>query len=276
MEAVRSAMLCPHMRLVSYNILDGGVGRADPIAEILQAQNADLVVLLEADDLSVVERIAGRLAMDFVHSGGKKHACAVLSRFAIRESVNYALLHPDLSNSFTLATMVEPGGRLWRVGAVHLHAQALIEDEQVRLREIEAILYLMQRLRDSGMSHVLAGDFNANSPIQKIAREECKASTQKQMDQNGGLIPRGAMTRLLEEGYLDTLCVRRGGEAAEMGSFSTQHPGQRVDYILTHGITSRQIADAWIETDRLAKYASDHYPVGVDIRDESAGITEAH
>ena len=64
MEAVRSAMLCPHMRLVSYNILDGGVGRADPIAEILQAQNADIVVLLEADDLSVVERIAGELAAD--------------------------------------------------------------------------------------------------------------------------------------------------------------------------------------------------------------------
>ena len=46
------------MRLVSYNILDGGEGRADPLAEVLLAQRADVVVLLEADQISVVERIA--------------------------------------------------------------------------------------------------------------------------------------------------------------------------------------------------------------------------
>ncbi len=260
-------MLAGRMRLVSYNILDGGVGRADPLAEILQAQRADIVVLLEADELSVVERIAARLEMDFVFSGGKKHACAVLSRFAIRDSVNYALLHPDLTNSFTLAAMVEPDGRIWRVGAIHLHAKALLKDEQKRLKEAQAILYLTQKLRDTGMSHLLVGDFNANSPIQKIVREKCKPSTQEQMDQNGGTVPRQVIERLLEEGYVDTLQARWGERAAEMGSFSTQYPGQRVDYIFAHGIASEQVADAWIEKDRLATYASDHYPIGVEIRE---------
>ena len=261
-------MLAGRMRLVSYNILDGGVGRADPIAEILQAQQADIVALLEADELSVVERIAARLGMDFVFSSGRKHACAILSRYEIRDSVNYALLHPDLTNSFTLATMVEPGGRIWRVGAIHLHAQALLKDEQERLKETEAILYLTQKLRDTGMSHLLVGDFNANSPTQKIVRDRCKPSTQQQMDQNGGSIPRQAISRLLEEGYLDTLQARWGERATETGSFSTQYPGQRVDYILVHGIANSQIADAWIEKDRLATYASDHYPVGVEIREQ--------
>lgn len=259
-------MLSRRMRLLSYNILDGGIGRADPIAEILQAQRPDIVVLLEADELAVVERIADRLQMDFVHSAGRKHACAVLSRYAIRDSVNLAPLHSDLTNSFTLASMVEPSGRIWRVGAVHLHAKATIADEQVRLKEAEAILYLTQKLRDTGMSHVLAGDFNANSPIQKIVREKCKPSTQEQMDQNGGILPRQVISRLVGEGYVDTLRAHCGDRAGEMGSFSTQHPGQRVDYILAHGIAVGQIADAWIENDRLATFASDHYPIGVEIR----------
>lgn len=254
------------MRLVSYNILDGGVGRADPIAEILQAQKADIITLLEADELPVVERIAGRLGMDFVHAVGKKHACAILSRFAIRESVNYAPLHPDLTGTFAMATMVEPGGRLWRVGAVHLHARALVEDETVRMKEVQAILYLTQKLRDAGMSHLLAGDFNANSPVQKIVREQCKPSTQEQMDANGGFLPRQAVARLLEEGYVDTLHARWGDKAGEMGSFNTQHPGQRVDYVFVHGMTAHEVADAWIEKDRLATYASDHYPIGVEVR----------
>ena len=38
------------MRIVSYNILDGGVGRADPIAEVLLAQRPDVVGLVEADE----------------------------------------------------------------------------------------------------------------------------------------------------------------------------------------------------------------------------------
>jgi endonuclease/exonuclease/phosphatase family metal-dependent hydrolase len=49
------------------------------------------------------------------------------------------------------------------------------------------------------------------------------------------------------------------------GTFTTQHPGQRVDYIFSIGLPLASIRAAWIETDRLAKYASDHFPVGAEI-----------
>ena len=69
------------MRMVSYNILDSGEGRADPLAEIIEAQRADVVCLVEASDLSVVERIANRLKMDYVQAPGrKKQASALLTR----------------------------------------------------------------------------------------------------------------------------------------------------------------------------------------------------
>ena len=46
-----------------------------------------------------------------------------------------------------------------------------------------------------------------------------------------------------------------------MGTFTTQHPGQRIDYIFTWGIDPSHLRSARIEHDRLAKYASDHFPV---------------
>ena len=36
------------MRICSYNILDGGEGRADPLAEVILAQRPDIVAIVEA------------------------------------------------------------------------------------------------------------------------------------------------------------------------------------------------------------------------------------
>src|SRR5580765_8400226 len=120
------------MRIVSYNILDGGEGRADPIAEVIEAQRADVVALVEATDLGVVERIANRLGMDYVHAPGKTQASALLTRWTIRESINHALLRPEISKSFLEATVIDPAGGEWVFGVVHLHAHATEDDEAER------------------------------------------------------------------------------------------------------------------------------------------------
>ena len=46
------------MRIVSYNIYNGGEGRADPLAEVIEAQRPDVVALLEADDPATLQHIA--------------------------------------------------------------------------------------------------------------------------------------------------------------------------------------------------------------------------
>src|SRR5438128_2275762 len=109
------------MRLVSYNILDGGEGRADPLAEVIQAQNPDIVALVEAIDLTVLERIARRLGMDYVQAPGSDGASALLSRWTIRDSVNHSLLRPGLTKSVLEATVLAPAGSAWPMGVVHLH-----------------------------------------------------------------------------------------------------------------------------------------------------------
>jgi endonuclease/exonuclease/phosphatase family metal-dependent hydrolase len=254
------------MRIVSYNILDGGEGRADPLGEVIEAQRADVVALVEATDLAVVERIARRLNMDFIHAPGNTQASALLTRWTLRQTVNHALVHTNaLEKSLLEALVIDPAGNEWTLGVVHLHAHAKESDEAARERELAVVLDVFRPHREAGKPHVLCGDFNANSPVQKIDPAQCKPSTQEAWTANGGHIPRRVVQTLLDQGYVDTLHAARGEEATTAGTFSTQHPGQRVDYLFTHGIAPDRLKHAWIEYDRLAKYASDHFPVGVEI-----------
>jgi exodeoxyribonuclease-3 len=252
------------MRIVSYNILDGGEGRADPLAEVILAQRPDIVALVEADDPAVLERVAGRAGMDFVHARGGKRGAGLLSRWVIRESIDHALLRPGEVRVLLEATVVEPGGAEWPVGVLHLSARAGEKDEQKREKEIAIVLDVFRRHRDARRPHLLVGDFNSNSPVQQIDPDKCKRATREFWHANGGQIPRRVVQSILDAGYVDTLGAVDPGQARTGGTFTTKRPGQRVDYIFAFGIEPARIRQAWIEQDRLAKYASDHFPVGAE------------
>jgi len=254
------------MRICSYNILTGGEGRADPLVEVLLAQRADVIGLVEAEDPAVLERIARRLDMDYVQAiGNKSGASALLSRFPIRDTINHAALEPGLSRSLLQASVDAPGGATWHFGVVHLHARAGDEDERQREAELGIVLNSFAPLRAARTPHVLLGDFNANSPHQEIDLAKCKPKTRQQAAANGGTIPRRVVQHLANEGYADSYYSLKPELAKRNGTFTTQFPGQRVDYIFTHSIDKGRLKDAWIEYDRLATYASDHYPIGVEI-----------
>src|SRR5439155_12902159 len=136
-------------------ILDGGEGRADPLAEIILAQRADIVVLIECDSAEVLDRIAARLSMDFVHSQGQKHACAILSRWTIRDSINHAALTKNMANSFLEATILNPTGGEWSVAALHLSPHAEDADETKREKELKFVLETLADHRRHKRGHIV-------------------------------------------------------------------------------------------------------------------------
>ncbi|CAN5582598.1 hypothetical protein BH09PLA1_BH09PLA1_33550 [soil metagenome] len=254
------------MRLLSYNILDGGEGRADPLGEVIEAQRADIVCLVEADNLGVIERNAQRLKMDYIHAPGRRSAAALMSRWPITRTVNHGvLLLAGPEKSFLEAEVIDPQGRGWTIGVVHLHARATDDDEQTRERDIAAVLDVFAKHRSANRPHLLAGDFNSNAPSQKIDPAQCTPKTREAWEANGGKISRRIVQRILDAGYLDTLREFDPAGSELAGSFTTQFPGQRVDYLFAFGFERSSIQQAWIEQDRLAKYASDHFPVGVEL-----------
>ncbi|HEX8911471.1 MAG TPA: endonuclease/exonuclease/phosphatase family protein [Humisphaera sp.] len=256
------------LRVVSYNILDGGTGRADQIAAVIERQRPDLVALVEADDAGVVAELARRLKMDFVRAVGPGDASALLSRWTIRQSTNRALLDPAISKSFLEAIVVTPRGQPLPVGVLHLHPRAFEADEQARERELAAVLKAFAKHRERGTPHLLCGDFNANHPTQVIDLERARPKTVLAWDANGGMIPRRVVQTLLDAGYVDTLSAARGNDADTTYTFTTDHPGQRVDYAFAWGVPAERVRDAWVEQGDPAASASDHYPVGAELRVE--------
>ncbi len=248
------------MRIVSYNIYNGGEGRADPLAEVILAQRPDVVALVEADDPATIQRIARRLKMDFIEASGKQHTSALLSRCPITETINH-----DLNQSFLEATVLDDGGVEWPIGVIHLPAGATEADESVRLAEIAIVLKVFQPYRDAGRPHLLCGDFNSNAAYQRIEPQRCKIKTRQAWLANGSNLPRKVIQTILAAGYFDTYHQLHDERVEMVGTFDTQNPGQRVDYIFAFGVEKTAVKSAWIEQDRLAKYASDHFPIGAEI-----------
>ena len=131
--------------------------------------------------------------------------------------------------------------------------------------ELAIALARLDRYRHAGVPHLLCGDFNANAPYQRIDPARCKGKTRRAWAANGQRLPRRVVQAVTDAGYVDTHHVRHDEEREMIGTFTTQHPGQRVDYIFAFGIPTGRVRDAWVEQDRLAKYASDHFPVGVEL-----------
>lgn len=253
------------MRIVSYNILDGGEGRADPLAEVIEAQRPDVVALVEADFAPTVERIARRLSMDFIIAPGAEHASALLSRWPIKDTINHAALNPSIKQSFLEATVIAPNGIEWPIGVLHLPAQATEEAEDERMRVLPIVLDLFKEHRRANRPHIICGDFNSNAPYQRIDPARTKFKTQQAWEKNGGKLPHRVIEAITGVGYADTYRMLRDEQLEMIGSFTTQHPGQRVDYIFAWGISTAMVKDAWVEQDRLAKYASDHFPICADL-----------
>jgi endonuclease/exonuclease/phosphatase family metal-dependent hydrolase len=255
------------MRILSYNILDGGVGRADLLGQVIETQRPDVVGLVEAEDAQVVGALANRLGMDFIQAEGNKKgsAAALLSRLPIRHSINHAPSHPGITKSFLEAVVVDASGNEWPLGILHLHAHATEADEDIREREIAEVLEIFRPHREAKRPHLLMGDFNANAPYQMIEPSLCKMSTRREWYQNGGKLPRRVIARVLEAGYADSLRMLHPAMAETAGSFSTEFPGQRVDYVFTFGIDAARVKQARVVYDEPAKVASDHYPVFLEL-----------
>jgi endonuclease/exonuclease/phosphatase family metal-dependent hydrolase len=253
------------MRILSYNIWDGGAGRTDLLGSVLEAARPDVVGLVEAEDARVVDALAARLNMDFICAPGNKKASALLSRFPIRHSINHAPLHPGLTKSLLEAAVVDPSGTEWTFGVLHLHARATKEDETIRETEIAEVLEIFRQHREARRPHLLMGDFNANAPYQQIEPTLCKESTRNAFYANGGFLPRRVIGRVLDAGYADSLRTLYPVMSQTAGSFSTEMPGQRVDYIFTFGIDALRLIKARIIFDRPARDASDHYPVFLEL-----------
>ncbi|MEM6313704.1 MAG: endonuclease/exonuclease/phosphatase family protein [Planctomycetota bacterium] len=248
------------MRLLTYNILDGGIGRADPLAEVMLANAPDVVALVEAEDAEQNRRIAKRLGMDVVPAPGRSRQCVLLSRLPIESSVNHGLA-PDGPRA-CVECVVEG----LPITVVHLHPHRPRHDEERRLREIGVVLEKLAVHRAEGRPHVVMGDFNAISPLQQIEESKLRPGDLHGLRENENELPRDVIRTMLDAGYVDVFAELNPEAVPTAGTLDAIHAGLRVDYIFAWGFERGALVSAKIETDRLARYASDHLPVVAELR----------
>ncbi len=247
------------LRLLSYNIRYGGTGREESIAAVIRSCSPDIVVLQEATDPAVVERIAER--SDLPHWGSRAgHSTGFLSRLPVAHHAWHSPLgarHPFLE--------VVLEGRPVRVFGLHLSAWFSKWSERRRAREIRLLL---DGIREhQGGFHVIAGDFNALAPGERLHVAQMPAWIRAMVWVSGRDIARDTIQVMLDEHYADVW--RRLHPGVDGYTFPTWSPHVRLDYIFTpERYMERVPACSVVTAPPDAAAASDHYPLFAEVLPE--------
>jgi exodeoxyribonuclease-3 len=256
-----------NVRLLTYNIREGGVGRVEQLAEVIAAAQADVVALQEARDPGVVERLAALAGFRF--SGSRtSHSTGFLSQVPV---IDFAWRHPPGTRHALLE--VSLGDGLPRVFVVHLRAWFSKWSEDRRARELRGLLQgireQLEREKHAFAFHVLAGDFNALAPGERFDPSPMPAWIRGMIWLSGRDIARSTIEMMRADGYVDAWRVLHPDSEQKPGfTFPVWNPHVRLDYVFTPAAYASRVTACEVRrTPEVARSASDHFPLLVELAD---------
>jgi exodeoxyribonuclease III len=244
------------LRLLSYNIRHGGVGRAEPIANVINASVPDVVLLQEATRPDVVEEIAKRAGMQQWGSFARQSL-----GFLSREPVAHVASYRPRFSQHAFIEIVLPGERT-RLFGVHLSAIHASWTEQRRVLELKSLLRSIARHQTG--CHVLAGDFNTLAPSERLDMGRLPLRLRPLVWLSGGRIRWRAIQSVLDAGYIDAF---RAQHALAPGhTMPSWDPHVRLDYVFVPRAFADRIESCEVVTHADARAASDHLPLFATLR----------
>jgi endonuclease/exonuclease/phosphatase family metal-dependent hydrolase len=239
------------LRLLSYNIRYGGIGREDALASTITACEPDLVLLQEATDAGTVQRVAERSHMG-QWATFKRQSLGFLSRAPVE---HFEWHQPRFSRHAFLD--IVPAGTSVRFFGVHLSAVHAAWTERRRLFEIRALLRSVERHK-SGF-HVLAGDFNTLAPGALLDVKRLPARLRPFLWLSGGTVRWRTIQQILDAGYVDAF---RHLHPRDPGyTFPTSDPHVRLDYVFVPRGFADRVTSCRVTNGQRAVGASDHFPL---------------
>ena len=243
------------LRLLTYNIRVGGVGRVEPLAHVINACAPDLVLLQEATRPDIVAQLATLTGMKDWKAFPRQSL-----GYMSREPVVSALWHrPRLSHHAYIEVM--PAGTSLRVFGVHLSAVLAAWTERRRLFELRALLRSIADRREG--LHVLAGDFNTLAPGALLDVGRLPFRLRPLVWLSGGRIKWRTIQTVLDAGYVDAFRRLHPDDPGE--TVPADAPQVRLDYaFVPAAYTDRIVGCDVIQHPDVAR-ASDHRPVVLDL-----------
>jgi len=242
-------------RLLTYNIEHGGLGRAEPIANVINAYQPDLVLLQEAVDPPTVARIAEATGMaEWRAQAGE--SLGFLSRHPV---VYSQWIRPRISRHAFVE--VVPAGEQVRIFGVHLSAVHAAWTEQRRVLELRALLRSVAAHQHG--FHVLSGDFNTVAPGDTLEVKTLPMRLRPLVWLSGGRIRWRTVQTVLDAGYVDSFRAKHPDDPG--ATLPTPVPHVRLDYVFVPQAFADRIASCDVVRHPEAVRASDHFPVVADL-----------
>jgi exodeoxyribonuclease-3 len=255
------------VRLLTYNIKEGGVGRAEAIAEVISAARPDVVALQEAREPEVVERIAKIAGFAFWGSR-RSHSTGFLSHVPV---LDHAWRQPPRTRHAVLEVTLADG--FPRLFVLHLRAWFSNWTERQRARELRGLLDGIQaqltQEQQAFAFHVLAGDFNALAPGELFDSSTMPRWIRAMVWLNGRDIARSTIEMMRADGYIDAWRSVHPNLGDELGhTFPVWNPHVRLDYVFTPAAYAPRFTACEVRrTPEQVRTASDHFPLLVEITD---------
>ncbi len=245
------------LRVMTYNILDGGKGREGHILEVFQAVQPDIAVLQEVYEANFVQNLGNALKMESFFAGGnRKRRVALLNRLPV---ISFQSHHrfPIWRNVVEAEIEYQPNKRLWLFG-IHPMANLSVIFELWRWWEAKRIIGRLEPHMTEPC--LIAGDFNAIAPNDRVATSQMPWWLKLITLTQGNRVYHFSVRKYLSAGLTD--CFRAMHPGDEGFTLPPPTPNSRLDYILVNDALKSHLANCWIVREPSAVLkASDHYPV---------------
>jgi endonuclease/exonuclease/phosphatase family metal-dependent hydrolase len=241
------------LKLLSYNIRFGGLGRENALAEAIKAIAPDLVVFQEATHPAVIEQLSKATGLSF-WAARVNHSIGYLSR----KEIAYHEWHYPAGAKHSFLELV-PADSNARIFGLHLSARFSKWDEQRRAREIRSLLKGIERHQDG--FHVLVGDFNTLAPGEVLELGRLPAWIRGLIWISGRKLQRETIQHMLDAGYIDAFRTLHKDDTGY--TFPTWDPHVRLDYVFVPKPFSNRLLTCEVirEPAAVIKAASDHCPL---------------
>ena len=246
------------LKFLSYNIRYGGAGREAQLASVIRTYAPDVVMLQEATDPRVVARVAEQA--EFSEWGSRPgYSTGFLSRLPVAHHAWHGAR--GAKHAFLELVLDEPHPRIF---GLHLSAWFSKWSERRRAREIRLLLEAI-REHQHGF-HLIAGDFNALAPGERLELAQMPRWIRAMVWVSGRDIARETIQVMLDARYVDVW--RKLHPVGEGYTFPTWAPHVRLDYVFTPDRYASRITECSVAKDGPdAAAASDHYPLYASIGD---------
>lgn len=246
------------LRLLTYNIREGGTGRAALLAAVIRAAAPDVVMLQEATDPAVVRQLATSCGFRY-RSSRRGYSTGFLSHIPD----TYCEWHRPRGSRHAFLELALAGDAP-RIFGLHLRAWFSGWSERQRVRELRALLAGIEEHQHG--FHLIAGDFNALAPGAELQSSRMPAWIRGMIWLSGRDVARDTIELATARGYADAWQTLHPGEPG--ATFPAWDPHLRLDYAFTPARYADRITRCEIQTSAPeARTASDHFPLLVEVAD---------